>query len=776
MSPKNLLVRISMIFVFAVAAYGPRDGTAEAAAGLDPCGGSDHPCTLAEVTAEIREATDSLALEVVERLSLGGELDDVMEWLGARPEVAHVAKGSEGMRFRVRGGRGHWILLQTAGTVGTLSTPTLPFPGQAPTSSNPAPAATQNLPSRQQKRALLVSPFRWQWQIEERSGSRGGRGVRYNTDGIGLVAKALRARDYAEVTIMAEGLDPANPGVTNGAVGLQAFTTWDDYDYVHLLTHGASVCEDVRGDGSEVCMSALLAPWTEDYVRAQADRAAADGDAELTRLLNLVGVETGSFWVRARPVEIPEVRRGGTARKDPGTPAWERAKPADQRLPYTLTGRFIMLSPAFFDGIYPDGVSNAVVVLSACSSGHTANLAGAIRGENSAIISWKETMSLGAAAAAGELIAKTLVEVDERVEDDSGLTVEQAMDRVRERLNELTQDPPDPESCADPPDRDSAARCAMANYGSVLTVINDELADPVTGASLVIYGERDIRAREIVYLVDEEGDELENGATVQVFGTSGDGRPDSVDLRLRVDGLGMEDEPSETPLELVFEGRTIEVEQRLEAEVAPGVWELPYRMPLGRDHQDGELIDVEVVARLGDEGDSRWLYEDLRLGGCFWTAELAGLRSGDLGGPGVKVQSTPFTNGVQLYATPSDGRTYGPNDPSGVTFSFQGEPEVGSFPLGQQAFITLFGGGNLVLSYSQTGTLRLTTVDRDAGELTVVAGDFEVTFPGVVRYPEQEGPLVNEEGVVEVSGKFLWRPTCAEPPAIEPHQYLESGM
>lgn len=66
----------------------------------------------------------------------------------------------------------------------------------------------------------------------------------------------------------------------------------------------------------------------------------------------------------------------------------------------------------------------------------------AVRGNATAVIGWRYAMSLSAAAVAGTLIAHTLVEVDDRIEQDSGLSVGQAMRRIRGPLDELARDPP----------------------------------------------------------------------------------------------------------------------------------------------------------------------------------------------------------------------------------------------------------------------------------------------------------------------------------------------
>jgi len=421
-------------------------------------------------------------------------------------------------------------------------------------------------------------------------------------------------------------------------VGLDAFTTWDEYDYVHLLTHGASVCEKLGPDGREVCMSSLLAPWTEEYVRERAALADERGDTDLARLIDLMGVETasvaldgdrdedelpelrsGSFWVDAAPEDIPDVQRGGTTRRDPSPDGRTR----------TLAGRFIMLSPRFFNGIYEEGVSDAIVILSACSSGHTGALAGAIRGRNSVVIGWSETMSLGAASAAGTLLAKTLVEVDEQAEDDSGLTVRQSVERIRTWLDDVRANRPGREACVDAVDREMVARCSITRYGQWLTVVNEAPADPVTGANLVLVGDSTMRAREVVYLVDERGAELEDSAVIHL--TSDDeGRP-GAQLRFRVDGLGLEDDPLAVELKLGHAGREIDVDKALEEEVGPGVWESEYVLPLGGGVQPGDRITLEATSALPDGGDSRWEYRDLLLATCSWQATVAGATVG--GGP-----------------------------------------------------------------------------------------------------------------------------------------------
>ncbi len=592
---------------------------------LDACGGPDHPCTLGEVSPEAEARTAALAEAVLERLHSPEQLDEAAAWLSQQTDIVSVAVGPEAVRFRVRGGRAHWIFLQTAGTLATLSAPTLPKPLATPAAAAAVAAAeltpAQSSSQRPIKRALLLSPFRWQWQVE------GG------DDGIDDIARALRARDYVDVTVWTERLDPADQTHTIGEIGLDAFTSWQDYDYVHLLTHGGRACNPMGH-----CMTAVMAPWTKEAVLRARAGAEYAGNAKLAELLDRVGVETAKVRVMATKDRIPSVGLGQVSRED--IPLTERHKPAHLQQAYTLTGEFILLTSQFFRDTYTTGVDSAVIVISACSSGAKNDLLDALRGEATAVIGWRDAMSLRAAAVAGTLIAQTLVEVDDRIEDESGLSVGQAMQRIRARLDELARDPPDYRTCANPSDPQVQARCDLASKAQVLTIINDMPADAVTGASLQILGDTTVRAREIVYLLAESGDDLPDGGVLRVIGAPGDGRPDSVDLTIRVDGLGLEDDPRAVEMKILFESREIRVHKPLDVEVAAGVWQLNYRLPIGRDHMEGERVDVEVVALLPEGGESRWIYDDIRLGGTYWTLTLGGgPRAGTYAGSGTDVRT-----------------------------------------------------------------------------------------------------------------------------------------
>jgi hypothetical protein len=696
-------------------------------ADLDPCGAADHPCTLADVTPEAEARTELLAELVMRYLESSTDLEAVAEWLSSSDHVASVATGDEAIRFRVPGGRGHWILVRTLGSIQTLGAPTLPKPPRKeslvdvapslgsppprlvdPRPSTPASVAWEGTTQGQRKRALLLSPYRWQWEITGTS------------DGLDEVKETLRSRDYEDgVDLFTERLDPTNPACNSverwdecRTVGemsrLSAFTSWRQYKYIHLVSHGGAV-----SDGDAI-KTGVATSWTKQDVLRERERADEAGDDDLVELIDQVGVEAGHIYVRVPREAIPWIGDGQTLEFDvsPLTVSNTEAEPgpvplnpylsesektlcrqaldaypdsrriedarasaseeAESDAPNTVeqilidyglqeppsepsgreiirdamaqidgklcgsyegrarTGRFIMLTTDFFEDTYPGGIDNAVIIMSACSSGFRTDLLEALDGDNTVVLGWSQSVSIDAAAEAGKLIASKLVEVDEANEDDSGLTVEQSIQAIRQLLDEAAQNPPTEAEC-ETAEGSAAANCAL-QYGQPLSVLNDQPVDALTGAMLRVVGDSTLRAREIVYLVDGAGQDLANGTMLPAVGSAGDGRPDSVDVRIRVDGLGLEEDPQATPLEFQFEGRTIEVERPLRVEVAPGVWELPYRLPLGRDYQEGEAIDLEVVARLGDDGDSRWLYEDLRLVGSWFAYTVGGDAQGDQDG------------------------------------------------------------------------------------------------------------------------------------------------
>lgn len=638
-----------------------------AATVLDPCGGPGHPCTLADVQPAARERTRELEEQLSPRLASADDLPAAAEWLSEQEGVVSVAHGREALRYRVEGGRGHWIFVETAATAmepahsaplhEAGATASAGFPARsgilapaAGTHSHGAgpgenarrhaqalgngitrllghgiaglfPAAQAQTTRGQIKRALLLSPFRWQWQLEGLD------------DGIEDIERALKARDYRDgVDVMVEALDPADPARMAAGPGLPSFTSWGKYDYVHLLTHGGRACNPLGH-----CMTAVMTPWTRELVSGARAGADAAGDADLKLLLDRVGVETAKIQLHVPRDKVPYLGPGQESRED--------TVDGEAR---TLTGPFILLTAQFFRDTYKGGLDDAVVVVSACSSGVDNDLLEALQGDNTAVIGWRGTMSVPAAAAAGTLIAETLVEVDEEVEADSGLTVEQAMQRIRDRLDALAADPPDFRACANPADAETQARCDIASQGQVLSVVNDTPADPVTGASLAVIGTESLRAREIVYFVDDEGKELHEGSTLAVEGSPDDGVNDEVLLTIRTDGLALEEDPEAVELQVIFEGREINVDRQLERQLAEGVWEVDYLLPLGRDHGYRERVAMEVVARLPAGGDSRWRYDDLVLGAC--RAKMQGdLEATMAGGRAMRFERGHVSNFAKLF-------------------------------------------------------------------------------------------------------------------------------
>ena len=127
---------------------------------LDPCGGRDHPCTLAGVTPDAHRRTAELADLLTERLDGPADLEAASAWLSQQHSVVSVATGPEAVRFRVRGGRGHWIFVQTAGAPSSLGAPGVFLARSASAGVGPAITPPRVTAAGPIKKALLLSPFR----------------------------------------------------------------------------------------------------------------------------------------------------------------------------------------------------------------------------------------------------------------------------------------------------------------------------------------------------------------------------------------------------------------------------------------------------------------------------------------------------------------------------------------------------------------------------------------------------------------------------------------
>ncbi len=218
------------------------------------CEEKGYPCSLAEVPVEILERSNELGDKAVAMLEEGASTGDVEAWLAEQAEMAELGADDLVVRFRLEGGREHWIFTRDA-----LATRSTRFAAAAPATDA---ARARRLAyvvgdDSEQKRALVLSPFQWDLKdagdevADVLSGTRGYEGgVTYLTND--------------------------SEGARNVDVG--SFQGWGSYQVIHVESHGGVLCDP------SPCTAGIAA------------RALSDAESKAAKLGKLT-VEGGSVGV-----------------------------------------------------------------------------------------------------------------------------------------------------------------------------------------------------------------------------------------------------------------------------------------------------------------------------------------------------------------------------------------------------------------------------------------------------------------------------------------------
>jgi hypothetical protein len=638
-----------------------RAGSSAAASTPPPaCEALDYPCIWADVPDEVVERGDALA-EIGAKLLLGGGTpEQLARLLDEAPSVAELLLLGDRVRFRLEGGRPIWISPpweldhhrppeppgharardDAAGRfAGTMTVRTgsrvergSPVLGErvavpalfrlGPRSLEAAPAAGGARPAFDDseivgeagagKKARVLAPFEWEFPGY---GSVFARRVRLIRD---YREKAGGSVDlYADLRQFDD--NPDDPGsnyrtvggetLLRGEVDVDDFLGWDDFNLVIVATHGTrDPCPwalpeqlPVRADFETAVEYLEAIPQRLQCPSIWAGLALRDDYAYYP------GVEVDAFRVRTddpnaslTPDEAAECLRLVEEGADNPRTAGGR--------PCTEIGirekKMVVLTFAFFQWAYPDGLSDAVVFVGACRSGLNHYLPDQLTGARGAggnrkvaAFGFEEPVNY----ADGFAVIDSMIEfVDEGHHSREILRLLQAMPRTTSLV------------------------------GRALTPDDDALpAEP----SAILGRERTAtHARDVAVLVDPAtGEELEDGATVRVEGVSADGRPDRLRVRAEVIGVAPSDDREAIRLHVaVVGGPDPGTSYPAEDPVRRGAWRWNGPVELGRDHTDGEVVDLEVRAELPGGGESRWVYEDIRLesGTCVVSVSVSGEYSG----------------------------------------------------------------------------------------------------------------------------------------------------
>lgn len=358
------------------------EATAQATDGAGPqtaneCGTAGFPCTLDRVPLAVLARSDELADELLRRLNQGASMAELLAFVRGQAGVVDAAIGASALRFRLAGGRDVLIIdppvpsaaakASASNAATSLAAPANPLP---PTAAPAAPADERKFAlavagdGGTQKRALVLSPFKYQFEPFD--------------DGAAVAQRLAQTRGYAgQVSYL------ANATRTAATVGIQQFAGWQQFDVIHVSSHGARVCDVNR------CLSVIL---TGDIYSNASD---------LLRLTE-AGLNTA------------------------------RVRGSDDKL--------LALGPDYFKQHYPGGLARKIVFFNACETFDVAgkDLGAALRGPQSVYLGWTDAVESDAATNAALALYREL--------SDHGVTSAAALDKLgplavnqyRHRSNDIT--------------------------------------------------------------------------------------------------------------------------------------------------------------------------------------------------------------------------------------------------------------------------------------------------------------------------------------------------
>lgn len=564
-------------------AAGDRPATAEG-----KCGAPGFPCTWGEVSDEVLARTETIADVGLAAAIEKRTVQAVAGAIASEADAIVMGKGKDAVRFRVAGGRPAWVFVRTADQIATLGlgslTPTA-WAGPAASEHVGPPIGKSSKGEKPTKKALILSPFQWQWQL-------GG-----DTDYSDEIERVIGSvEDYeGGVTRLENAVAPGGGGIHN-EVGWVQFQQFGQYDAIHVTTHGGLICRD---DDSADCITALASGEMWDHTGVEPeDRPGRDA------LLTRHGIELGFIPMTAssviaaaelglRPQPIESRAHGG--RNLPGNQPWK-------------VGPLVLLNTDFFKAAYPAGLDDKIIFLSACESGVSSDLSDALIGNHTAVIGWSQVMQLDVASLAASCFWKLLAGVrqgaprtdedycqtaaSERI--DGGRTVENAFDE----LLAVT------------------ALARRRGTGPVMSIVIEDagIQDAVTGARLEPTGDRQTRAAEIIRLYEpDEKRRFQDGDAAKLVGVPGDGQPDKLEVVAELIGISDDENPGDFTIHLTIDDHDAPTTWKATERQRKGVYHGKTTVDLGFDLEPGKPFALEPWVEFPGDGLSRWRYEDIRI-------------------------------------------------------------------------------------------------------------------------------------------------------------------
>jgi hypothetical protein len=183
------------------------------------CDQAGIPCSFADVPLAIIERSLVLSEQVADQLDEGASAEDVAAFLSSQDDMADVTADGPVISFRLDGGRPMIVDFADDQEFLPIETESALF-APAPTFELPEVVAGEG----PQKHALVLSPFRYE--------------PHFGDSGEQVAAFLSTIRGYAGNVTYFATIDELDPQVT-----VDTLTQLDDYDVVHIDTHGGTICK-----------------------------------------------------------------------------------------------------------------------------------------------------------------------------------------------------------------------------------------------------------------------------------------------------------------------------------------------------------------------------------------------------------------------------------------------------------------------------------------------------------------------------------------------------
>ncbi|MFW6074894.1 MAG: hypothetical protein ACOC9Y_04815, partial [Chloroflexota bacterium] len=241
------------------------------------------PCTLAETPPEALDRMFELGEELGDMLRGGAPIEQLVAHADGQPDIVEVLSDEDAMRFRIEGAPPAWVYDPT------LVNPQEPETSATRLSLDPAMPLRHDfepndvvgqdrdndgMTDEEPKKALILSPFRWEWGNNDE-----GRDLRDLLNDV---------RGYEGNVEYHENVEDED-GEIDYEVALEMFQGWDEYDIVHVSTHGKAVCDFTSETSTEVkCRSTVNTGVETSRSEAGQSRFFGGGtqfDGETTRIV-----------------------------------------------------------------------------------------------------------------------------------------------------------------------------------------------------------------------------------------------------------------------------------------------------------------------------------------------------------------------------------------------------------------------------------------------------------------------------------------------------------